>query len=474
MTNLENLKINLTQEERDILRGKQGPTMQKVLVTVVLYGEALGAERLVDIEGDGHFVISWATPGIAPPLEMLDELVAAGLKTKYPFTLDPKAPLDFENLRLRPEQEQALKQMYRDQARYDERMLQLGLRDTDAYTCNPYLPEVGNIPKRGTILAWSESACAVFANSILGARTNRNGAIMDLLSNIVGKTPLAGLLTDEGRRATWLVEVRTTKLPHPQLLGAAIGRKVLEDVPFIVGLDRFLGSGLSEETLRQAQGRLLRQPFDGVCPERSRGAQDKAQGRLLDYLQEMGAACATYGAVGLYHVENITPEAVDQGTDLLVPDHATYVIDDQELQDLMASYPVMWADKEAKPEKCYIGCPHLSLRQLYWWTDKIHSALQAGRQSQLAVETTICAAPQVLQKLKADVKAYERLERAGVKLSVTCAETLFEGGVSAGEAIVTNSNKLRAYTTARFFPDEELVEILVSGEIKGAVGKFEE
>jgi predicted aconitase len=435
MTNLENLKIKLTQEERDILRGKQGPTMQKVMKTVVLYGEALGAERLVDIEGEGHFVIPWASPGIAPPLEMLDELVAAGLKTKYPFTLDPKAPLDFENLCLRPEQEQALKQMYRDQARYDERMLQLGLRDTDAYTCNPYQPEVGNIPKKGTILAWSESACAVFANSVLGARTNRNGAIMDLLSNIVGKTPLAGLLTDEGRRATWLVEVRTAKLPHPQLLGAAIGKRVMEDVPFIVGLNRFLDSGLSEGT--------------------------------LDYLQEMGAACAAYGAVGLYHVENITPEAIDQGTGLLVPDHDTYVIDDQELQDLLASFPVLWPHEKTKPEKCYIGCPHLSLRQLYWWTNEIHSALQAKSQSQLAVETIICAAPQVVHKFEADVEAHERLKRAGVKLSVTCAETLFEGGVSAEEAVITNSNKLRAYSTARFFPDEELIEILVSGEIKG-------
>ena len=309
MTDLKNLKIKLTQEEQGILQGKQGPTMQRVMKTVVLYGEALGAERLVDIEGNGHFVISWATPGIAPSLEMLEELVTTGLKTKYPFTLDPKAPLDFENLSLRPEQERLLEKLYRDQGRYDDRMLQLGLRDTDAYTCNPYQAEVGNIPKRDTILAWSESACVIFANSVLGARTNRNGAIIDLLTNIVGKTPLADLLTDEGRRATWLVDVKTAQLPNPQLLGAAIGRKVLADVPFIVGLDRFLGSGLSEET--------------------------------LDYLHEMGAACATYGAVGLYHAENITPEAVDQGTELLVPDHTTYVIDDQELQDLLSSYPVL-------------------------------------------------------------------------------------------------------------------------------------
>ena len=433
MTDLQNLRIKLTQEERDILQGKAGPTMQKVMETVVLYGEALGAERLVDVEGDGHFVIPWASPGIAPPLEMLDELAAAGLKTTHPFTLDPGAPLDFENLSLRSEQEQTLEQMYRDQARYDERMVQLGLRDTDAYTCSPCLPEVGNIPQRGTILAWSESSCVIFANSVLGARSNRNGAIMDLLSNIAGKTPVTGLLTDEGRRASWLVKVETTRLPHPQLLGAAIGTKVVEDVPIIVGLDRFLGRGLSEET--------------------------------VDYLREMGAACASYGAVGLYHVDSITPEAVDLGRGLLVRNHATYVIDDPELQELRASYPLMWAEKEARPEKCLIGCPHLSLRQLYWWTDKIHSSLRAKSQSQLAVQTILFAAPQVLQNFKAEVKACERLERAGVSVSVACAETLFEGGVSAGDAIITNSNKLRGYSTARFFPDEELVEILVSGEI---------
>jgi predicted aconitase len=435
MTDLENLEIKLTQEEWDILQGRQGPILQKVMETVILYGEALGAERLADIEGDGHFVIAYAIPGIAPSLEMLDELVAAGLKTKFPFTLDPKPPLDFENWWLSPEQVQLLKQMYQDQERYDEKMLQLGLRDSDACTCTPYLPQVGNIPKRGDILAWSESACAIFANSVLGARTNKNGAIMDLMCGIVGKTPLAGLLTDEGRRATWLIEVNTEELPLPQLLGAAIGRKVLADVPFIVGLDRFLGSGLNTET--------------------------------RDYLHEMGAACATAGAVGLFHVENITPEAIDYGRDLLVPDYKTHFINDQQLQDLLVSYPVMWADKDARPEKCFIGCPHLSWQQLNWWANRIHNALQVRNQRQLSVKTTLCAAPQVLHRFKAEGEAYEHLERAGIKFSVGCPMQLFDNDLSAKEAILTNSNKLRAYTTARFFPDEELVEILVSGELGG-------
>ncbi len=91
--------------------------MQKVMQTVVLYGEALGAERLVSIEGDGHFVIAYAIPGIAPSMEMLDELVAAGLKSEFPFTLDPKPPLDYENWFLSQEQIELLEEMYRNQPR---------------------------------------------------------------------------------------------------------------------------------------------------------------------------------------------------------------------------------------------------------------------------------------------------------------------------------------------------------------------
>ena len=440
MNNLANLKINLTQEEQGILHGRQGATMQKIMKTVVLYGEALGAEKLADITGNGHFVITYAIPGIAPSMEMLDELMESGLRAKGTFTLDPKPPLDFNNWHLTPEQVQILEKMYKDQKLYDERMLQLGLRDKDACTCTPYLPEVGNIPKRGDILAWSESACAIFANSALGARTNRNGAIMDLLCSIVGKAPLAGLLTDEGRKATWRIEIKTEKLPLPQLLGAAIGTKVLADVPFIIGLDRFLGPSLSKVT--------------------------------RDYLHEMGAACATAGAVGLYHVENITPEAVDYGAGLLASNHKAYIIDDEELRGLLASYPVLWKDKDAKPEKCYLGCPHLSLQQLNWWANKIHHSLQKKGRSQLPVKTTICAAPQVLEKFKTDGEAYEMLASAGVKFSVGCPMQLFDNDLSAEEAIITNSNKLRAYTSARFFPDEELVEILVSGEIEG--GRYNE
>ena len=433
MTDFQSLKIALTQKEKEILAGKKGATLQKILTTVVLYGEALGAKKLVNITGKGHFVISHAIPGISPSLEMLDVLIAAGLKTQYPFTVDPMAPLDYENWWLNPDQVKTLDRMYRDQKRYDEKMLHLGLWGHEAYTCTPYLPEIGNVPKQGDILAWSESTCVVFANSVLGARSNRNGAILDLLCNVIGKAPLFGFLTDEGRQATWWIEVKTEKLPPPQLLGAAIGRKVLADVPYIVGLSRFLGTGMNP------------------C--------------VRDYLHEMGAACAAAGAVGLYHVENITPEAVDYETDLLTSDYATFIIDEKMLQNLLQSYPVLWNTKNAKPEKCYLGCPHLSLNQLAWWADKIHERLKKQGTRLLNVKTTICSAPQVLERFRKNKKAFQKLSQAGVRFSPACPMQLFDNAVSMNQAIITNSNKLRTYTHARFFPDEEIVDILVTGEI---------
>jgi predicted aconitase len=432
MVYLNDLNIHLTKEETAILQGSQGEVLKKVMETVVLYGEALKAERLADIEGPGHFVISWSTQGIAPPMEMLEELVSAGLQTKYPFTLDPRPPLDFENLGLPSDVEGVLLEMFKHQSRYDELMLALGLRDEDAYTCNPYQPEIGNIPEPGTILAWSESACAIYANSVLGARTNRNGAIMDLLSNIVGKTPFTGLLTDEGRKASWLIEIKTSELPNPQLLGAVIGQTMLADVPYILGLENFLGEGTSVQT--------------------------------SDYLQEMGAGCAAYGAVDLYHVGQITPEAIERGEELLLPGFTTFTITDETLQTHLDSYLTLWTDENAKPEKCYIGCPHLSTPQLNWWSEKITESLQERNQAQITIETVICAAPQVLEKFMKDGGNYQRMIEAGVKFSPSCSETIFETGLCTGQPIITNSNKLRAYTTAQFYPDEALVEIMLGSE----------
>ena len=323
--------LTLTPEEQAALEGARGPLVAKVMRTVVRYGEALGAERLARITAGGHFVITYALPGIGPSMEMLDELMDAGLRADLPFTLDPAPPLDAEEWHLTRGQAETLERMYVDQEAYMKRMLALGLRSSEACTCTPYLPQVGNVPVRGDVLAWSESACVAFANSVLGARSNRNGAIIDLLCNLVGRVPLSGLLTDEGRRAGHLIEVSGGSLPEPQLLGAIIGRRVIADVPYVVGLDRWLDPALDRRT--------------------------------QDYLHELGAAAATAGAVGLFHVEGITPEAVDLGRALLRADALRHRIEEVDLLEIEAGLPVLWDDPAAHPTKCMIGCPHLSLEQ---------------------------------------------------------------------------------------------------------------
>ena len=289
--------------------------------------------------------------------------------------------------------------------------------------------EVGNTPKKGDILSWSESSAVVYANSVLGARCNRNSGIIDLMGSVVGYVPSFGFLKDEGRKATWIVEVKTTKKPEAQLLGSAIGMKVMEEVPYIRGLDKWLGT-LDEDA--------------------------------KTYLKDFGAATASNGAVGLYHVEGITPEAVEQGESLIKENAKVYTIDDAELQRVYDSYPVIWKNKEAKPKLCFMGCPHMSLNQLMSWTDKIEAALKAAGNSKVVIPTVFTAAPAVLKEFEKAPYA-ERLKKTGVITSYICPLMYMNNPLSAKMPVITSSNKLRTYTSARYYTDDEILAEITKG-----------
>lgn len=423
--------MELTERERALADGAEGETTARIMRTLILYGEAVRAERLVPIAGAGHFSISAPLPGTAVPLPLLDQLVAAGLRTAWPFTLDPHPPLDFDALGVSDDERAEFERMFADARAYHAGMVALGLREPDGYTCAPYTYTGGNVPLRGQVLAWSESSCVIYANSAIGARTNRNAAILDLMSNLVGLTPLFGLLTDEGRRATCDVRIETSRLPHPQLLGAVIGRAIGDGVPYITGLAEDLGD--------------LRAPA------------------ARDYLKEVGAAAAAIGAVGLMHVDGITPEACDVGRALVSAEAATFVIDDAAIELERAHHPAAWTAAEGPPERCLIGCPHLSLRELRWWADHIDAALARTGRERLAVETIMIAAPHVIGEAGDDATA-ARLRAAGVHLSGSCAEDFLANPLCGSQRVATNSSKLSTFTRARMFPDEDLVEILVTGE----------
>ena len=426
-------KMKLTDEQKAVLEGSRGEVMAKVMETVVMFGDIFGAEKLVPATHKaGQLVTSFGIALMKPLFSTMDKLINAGITTEGKFTVDPR-PLDYENVKCNLLEKIAFHVMYKKQADYEEQLKKVGLRDSDSFTCTCYLDEVGNIPAKGDVLSWAESSAVVYANSVLGARCNRNSGMLDLFGSIVGYVPYFGLVTDEGRKAKGKVIVKTTKKPEAQVLGSAIGMKVMEDVPYVVGLDRFLGTELTDDA--------------------------KA------YLKDFGAATASNGAVGLYHIDKLTPEAVEQGESLILPDAKEYIIDDEELERVYGSYPVMWKKPDAKPGLCFIGCPHLSYKQLCDWTDDIEKALEAAGRKKVAVRTIMTTSPQVKKKF-AETGYYTRLMRAGVKLTSICPLMYTNNPMTKGRAIVTNSNKLRTYSIARYYKDAEILDVLAGKEVR--------
>ena len=423
----------LTEEQKALLNGEKGEVMAKIVKTLVMFGDTFGAQRMVPVTSEyGHTVISYGLKVLGPVLDVFDEIIDAGLTDGQKFTADPR-PLD-KNVPSSLLDDAVFKiMMYTEQDRYEKQLQKLGITNDDAYTCTCYLPEVGNTPKKGDILSWAESSAVVYANSVLGARCNRNSGMLELMGSIAGFVPEFGLLTDEGRKATWIVEVNCAKKPEAQLLGSAIGMKVLEDVPYVKGLDKWLGTELTDDT----------------CA----------------YLKDFGAATASNGAVGLYHIDNLTPEAKDLGEKLIAENAQVYVIDDAELERVQKNYPVIWKDPEAKPQLCFVGCPHLTLSQLKQWTHSIVSELEKNGLSKLQIPTVFTASPSVLKEF-AKLDEAKLLKHRGGIVSYICPLMYMNNPLCKKKAVITCSNKLRTYTSARYYREEEILQMITSREGK--------
>ncbi len=420
----------LTKEQQAILDGSKGEVMAKVMKTLVMYGEAFGAEKLVPITSDyNHLVTSFGLKVMSPVYDLMQTILDAGVVSGQKFSVDPrpidkKVPANFlQNLIFN-------KFMYTKQSFYEDQLKKLGLMNKDAFTCTCYMDEVGNKPKKGDVLSWAESSAVVYANSVLGARCNRNSGIIDIMGSIVGFVPYFGLLTDEGRKATWVVKVKTEKKPEAQLLGSAIGMKVMEDVPYVIGLDKWIGTELD----------------DSACA----------------YLKDFGAATASNGAVGLYHIDGLTPEAVELGEKLIAEGAREYIIDDAELERVQKNYPVIWKKPDAAPKLCFIGCPHLSLQQLKDWTDSIEGELKRKGNVKVSVPTVLTAAPKVLEAFE-KTPYYARLRATGVIISYICPLMYMNNPLCKKMPVITCSNKLRTYTTAKFYKEAEILSIITDG-----------
>lgn len=420
----------LTPQQQATLDGSQGETMAKVWKTLVMYGDTFGADKMVPVTSKyNHLVTSFGLKMMTPVFELMQQLIDNGAVSGQQFSADPRpvdknVPANFlQNLVFN-------KFMYATQEYYEGQLKELGLMEEDAFSCACYLDQVGNKPNKGEILSWAESSAVVYANSVLGARCNRNSGIMDIMGSIAGYVPHFGLLTDEGRKATWVVKVECTGKPEAQLLGSAIGMKVMEDVPYITGMNQWLGTELNDEN----------------CA----------------YLKDFGAATASNGAVGLYHIADLTPEAKELGEELIAADARMYVIDDAELERVKSEYPVMWKKQDAAPKLCFVGCPHMSLQQLKDWTVRVEEGLKASGSKKVLIPTVFTTAPAVKKEFEKTEYA-ARLKETGVILSYICPLMYMNNPLCKSMPVITSSNKLRTYTTARFYTEDEILAQITKG-----------
>ena len=404
--------------------------MAKVMKTLVMYGDTFGADKMVSVTSEyNHLVTSFGLKMMGPVFELMQKLIDAGAVSGQKFSVDPR-PLDkkvpanflqnfiFNNF------------MYSKQESYEAQLKELGLMNDDAFSCACYLDQMGNKPQKGDVLSWAESSAVVYANSVLGARCNRNSGIMDIMGSIAGCVPHFGLLTDEGRKATWIIKVDCQKKPEAQLLGSAIGMKVMEDVPYITGMEKWLGTELNDEN----------------CA----------------YLKDFGAATASNGAVGLYHIDNLTPEAKELGKALIKENAQAYVIDDAELERVQKNYPVMWKNPDAKAKLCFVGCPHMSMEQLKSWTVRVEEGLKASGNKKVLIPTVFTTAPAVKKEFEKTEYA-KRLEATGVILSYICPLMYMNNPLCGKMNVITSSNKLRTYTTARYYTEDQILAKITKG-----------
>jgi hypothetical protein len=311
--------LRLSVEEQASLAGDFGPGVRKAMEIVVALGRIYEARRLVAVGSVQVAGVSYRNLGEAG-LEFLREWADQGARVRVPTTLNP-AGMD-----LRAWQELGFSESFaRRQAAVVEAYRRLGVRTT--CTCTPYL--VGNLPHVGEHVAWAESSAVSYANSVLGARTNREGGPSALAAAITGRTAAYGLHLDENRRARLRVAVRcpVRTLSDFGALGHLVGKAARNRVPYFV--------------------------FEG--PEEA--GSDAA-------LKALGAAMAASGAVALYHVAGVTPEA--DRPDILAPDHKTLTVDD--LQPAYAALNSGVREPGPSPGEAidlvWFGCPHASLEEM--------------------------------------------------------------------------------------------------------------
>lgn len=427
-------KMALTAEEQATLDGKEGPEKAKLMQIMVRFGEVFGATKMVDLGGAPHSNLYIGAPYLGSLIDMLDVCADAGLKSYAPYTVNPR-PYDVYNVQNNPKDMELIYQGYPLQMKLDYVHSKLGAPDLNFRSCACYLKEVGNAPAPGTPVAWCESSAVNYGNSVLGIRTNRYGAGMEMVCAMLGKAPSFGLMTDEGRQAKWLIDIKTSEEPDWGALGTAIGRKCVEDIPFVAGVEDYFGGEVTVDNMHK--------------------------------LKAMGSATAAAGAVGCYHVEGVTPEPKEKGRDMLAEGYQTYVYDDAEQKKIVDTFENLWPEPDGDPTAAFIGCPHNTYQEVVTWGKNVTAALDKAGQEKTAIPVYMFMANVVRSRLlKEEPELASNMRVAGMVYTNMCAVS-YSGmkGFSDRVRGVTNSAKTRNYSTIRYYPDKKLLDVILTGKV---------
>lgn len=395
-----------------MLCGEHGPALQKAMEIVTALGKIYGAQDLVAVTSVQVAGVSYKNLGQAG-LDFLSEWAAQDARARVPATLNP-AGMD-----LRAWRELGIPETFaRQQLAVVEAYRAMGISPT--CSCTPYL--VGNAPGFGEHVAWAESSAVSFANSVLGARTNREGGPSALAAALTGRTAAYGLHLDENRRARYLVDVRCP-----------------------------LRSEADFGALGYLAGRLVRNAIPYFClPTRPPSRP------LIPLLRTLGAAMAASGAVALYHVEGVTPEA--QRGEMLAPD-AKHVA----VEDLSSAYAALNAPVE-RIDLVSIGCPHAS-------PEEIAEIARAVEGKRLQAALWITTARQIKEQA-AEAGHVATIEAAGGKVVADTCLVVAPMDALGFRTLATNSAKMAFYAPShsglqvRFGPLERCLGAALTGRMR--------